>query len=58
MYLEYNADDNESNIATADICLGCEQICTLKCTGTCAFWCNDTCASSGQRTMGKECMVS
>ena len=52
MYLEYNADDNESNTATADICLGCEQICTLKCTGTCAFWCNDTCASSGQRTMG------
>ena len=52
MYLQYNADDNESNIATADICWGCEQICTLKCTGTCAFWCNDTCASSGQRTMG------
>lgn len=50
MYLEYKDEENNTDITPASICWGCEQICTLKCTGSCAFLCNDTCKTSAQRT--------
>lgn len=49
MFLEYSFTGSHAMSATPYICIGCEQICTLKCTGTCAFWCNSTCKSSAQR---------
>ncbi len=53
MFLEFenaSAKKQENNAVPLGVCIGCENICFIKCTGTCSAACSSTCNSNSIRS--------
>lgn len=53
MFLEFqgaSVEKKENNAVPLGVCIGCENICFMKCTGTCSVACASTCNMSSIRS--------
>lgn len=49
MYLEFQKSFAQMNISNASICVGCENICFLKCSESCTSICMAGCSGGAKR---------